>query len=177
MDQIIQHTYTTELFLLGNDGIFPNNSSLPIIIYRSILKLPMWGPANALRRIFISNNWKNEWKNNIYDCHHYHSNTHEVLGVYKGETTIILGGENGQIVDLKKGDVIIIPAGVAYKNLKPKSPFKCVGAYPEGREYDMNYGRIGERPQTDENIKKVPLPSQDPVFGYKKGELQKQWFN
>jgi uncharacterized protein YjlB len=38
----------------------------------------------------------------------------------------------------------------------------------------MNYGSKGERPKTDGNIKRVPLPSQDPVFG-KKGGLMNYW--
>ena len=66
------------------------------------------------------------------------------------------------------GDIIVIPAGVGHKNLKSEN-FKIVGAYPDGREYDMNYGKEGERPAVDKNILKVPVPDTDPFFGRTKG--------
>ena len=47
------------------------------------------------------------------------------------------------------------------------------GAFPNGMEFDMNYGRTGERPQTDKNIQQVPLPATDPVYG--NGPLQDYW--
>lgn len=172
----IQPTYTTQNFIVEDDGVFPNNP-LPVIIYKSILHLPYFRPGEFILEVFKHNNWSNAWKNGMYDMHHYHSNTHEVLGVYKGKTMALIGGEKGVTVELEKGDVIIIPAGVAHKNLEPQNVFKCVGAYPKGKSYDMNYGRDGERPIADHYIEKVPLPAQDPVFGYKLGEMQKLWFN
>jgi uncharacterized protein YjlB len=63
------------------------------------------------------------------------------------------------------GDVVIIPAGVAHKNLGASSDFGVVGAYPGGREWDMNYGRAGERPKSDETIASVPMPKADPIYG------------
>jgi NADPH:quinone reductase-like Zn-dependent oxidoreductase len=44
-----------------------------------------------------------------------------------------------------------------------------VGAYPHGRDYDINKGEPGERPGTDENIRKVPLPLNDPLLGHTGG--------
>jgi uncharacterized protein YjlB len=38
----------------------------------------------------------------------------------------------------------------------------------------MNYGQPKERPQADENIKRVPLPALDPVYGAH-GPLQEHW--
>jgi uncharacterized protein YjlB len=49
-----------------------------------------------------------------------------------------------------------------------------VGAYPDGRDCDMNYGKPGERPRTDENIRAVPVPVSDPVLGKQDG-LTKCW--
>jgi uncharacterized protein YjlB len=65
--------------------------------------------------------------------------------------------------------VLVIPAGVAHKNLGGENDVGVVGAYPDGRDYDMNYGKPGERPGTDENISGVPIPSGDPVLGNNKG--------
>jgi len=33
------------------------------------------------------------------------------------------------------------------------------------KTWDMNYGKPGELPASDESIKNVPLPELDPVFG------------
>ena len=59
-------------------------------------------------------------------------------------------------------------------NLGKEDDVTCVGGYPNGKDYDMNYGKKGERPVTDQNIGAVPLPETDPVFG-KKGGLIKIW--
>lgn len=162
------------IYYISDDGMFPNNNVLPVLFYKSILTLPTFFPARGVRNLFKDNGWGNSWKDSIYDYHHYHSITHEALGVYKGKTKVQLGGEYGIELTLEKGDVIIIPAGVAHKNLTPKNKFKCVGAYPDGKDYDIKTGQQGERPETDENIKAVPIPLKDPVFGLK-GELQKNW--
>ncbi len=77
-------------------------------------------------------------------------------------------------IRLQKGDVIIIPAGVAHKNIEPGKKFKCVGAYPKGFHFDMKTGEPSERPKADEHIAAVPVPETDPVFG-KNGELRKYW--
>ncbi|MDB5199577.1 MAG: cupin protein [Chitinophagaceae bacterium] len=149
--------------LLKDDGQFPN-SSLPVLIYKAALTLPEEHAAKIIEDIFKKNNWTNSWRNGIYNYHHYHSITHEVLGVYEGNTTVELGGAKGITLPIEKGDVIIIPAGVAHRNVTPESNFKCVGAYPGGSDYDIKKGEAGDRPEADKNIKKVPLPENDPVY-------------
>jgi uncharacterized protein YjlB len=165
--------YTVQKYFLKDDGRFPNNASLPVLLYKHALELPGLFPGNFIAKLFEKNGWKNSWKDGIFDYHHYHSVTHEVLGVYRGKTTVLLGGTKGVELVLEKGDVLVIPAGVAHKNITPDSDFKCVGAYPGGKDYDINYGKIGERPKADQNIKKVPLPETDPVE--KEGALNKYW--
>ena len=152
-----------EQIALQDDGIFPN-SRLPALLYKGVLDLPVLFPAAHISSLFKRNKWTNSWDAGIFTYHHYHSITHEVLGVYKGHTQLQLGGANGPKVFVQKGDVLVIPAGVAHKNLGPENDVGCIGAYPDGREYDMNYGKPGERPRTDENIHKVPTPAHDPVF-------------
>jgi uncharacterized protein YjlB len=160
--------------LLTDDGTFPNNGKLPLVVYKNAIAIPAENPAGAVERIFLENGWGGSWRNGIYPYHHYHSTAHEVLGVYGGNATVQLGGPNGLVVDAGPGDVIIIPAGVAHKNLGSSSDFRCVGAYPPGQSWDMNYGRPGERPKADQNIAKVPLPETDPVYG-STGPLMKIW--
>ncbi|QKJ32908.1 cupin [Mucilaginibacter mali] len=166
-------TVGIEQIKVQDDGTFPN-SRFPALLYKDVLDIPVLFKAAHVKNQFEKNGWSNSWDAGIFEYHHYHSVTHEVLGVYKGQTTLQLGGPNGQKVFIEKADVLVIPAGVAHKNLGDESGVSVVGAYFGGRDYDMNYGRPGERPATDENIKKVPVPANDPVYGRDKG-LFKIW--
>jgi uncharacterized protein YjlB len=158
---------------LQDDGTFPNNGLLPLMVYRKVLHLTADGDRQV-KDLFESNGWTNAWTNGVYDYHHYHSTAHEVLGVIRGSSRIQFGGPKGISLLLEEGDVVIIPAGVAHKNLGGEPEFSCVGAYPDGQRYDINYGKNGERPLADRNIAKVPLPQADPVYGVD-GPLSKNW--
>ncbi|MDF2436414.1 MAG: cupin protein [Bacteroidota bacterium] len=160
-------------FFLKDDGTFPNNGKLPVLLYKSAWQLPLFR-VTFIKSELRSHFWENSWRNGVHEYHHYHSTAHEVLCAYKGETKLLLGGNNGVIVDFSAGDVLIIPAGVAHKNIQPDNPLKCVGAYPKGQNYDMNYGEDKERPAADNNIKNVSLPLADPIFG-KDGPLMDYW--
>jgi uncharacterized protein YjlB len=97
-----------------------------------------------------------------------------VLGVYKGDARVQFGGEEGPTLMVEAGDIVIIPAGVAHKNINSSHDFRVVGAYPAGQSWDMNYGKEGERPAADNNIIAVPNPRTDPVYG-DMGPLKKIW--
>jgi len=158
---------------INDDGVFPGNR-IPALLYKKVLDIPLLFPATHVKNIFNENGWTNSWDAGIFTYHHYHSITHEVLGIYSGKTTVQLGGDNGPKLVLEKGDVLVIPAGVAHKNLGEENDVGVVGAYPDGRDYDMNYGKPGERPGTDENIARLPLPEKDPIEG-DRGELLNKW--
>jgi uncharacterized protein YjlB len=160
-------------FELKDDGVFPK-SRLPLLFYRGAVSIPDDDPAAAFEELFESNGWDGSWRNGIYGYHHYHSTAHEVLGIYRGSATVQLGGEHGVVREVRAGDVILIPAGVAHKNLGSSRDFRVVGAYPQGQESDMNYGKSAERPRADQNIARVPLPKMDPVFGGS-GPLIEKW--
>ena len=160
--------------LLQDDGTFPNHSKLPLLVYQGILVLPQSNPAAVVEKLFERNGWCVCWRNGIYGFHHYHSTAHEVLGVYGGSAQVQMGGHQGAALTVACGDVIIIPAGVAHKNLGSDSDFRVVGAYPRGQGPDMCYGKTGERPRADENISQVMLPKMDPVYGVD-GPLAKHW--
>ena len=61
---------------------FPN-SRLPLLIYKKacLLGKQRNKAAGILQKLFNKNNWKNSWSNGIYSFHHYHSNTHECMGI------------------------------------------------------------------------------------------------
>lgn len=160
--------------LFKDDGTFPNNEKLPLIIVQNVFDPDSRNLVEIIEKTFHGNGWGGSWRNSLFNFHHYHSTAHEVLGLYSGWVKAHFGGPKGKIVDAKIGDVIIVPAGVSHKNLEQSTDFRCVGAYPKGQSRDMNYGNAGERPQTDENIKIVSLPKTDPVFG-KSGPLKRFW--
>jgi len=162
-------------FALKRNKNFPNNE-LPVIIYKKALELPLQKnkAADITQQIFLRNGWSNSWRNGIYDFHHYHSTTHECLGIAKGSANVILGGPNGKRIRLSQGDVIFIPAGVAHKCTAFAKDFLCVGAYPQGKDYDINTGTAEEYQKALSRIRKQPIPKHDPVFG-KQGFMKVYW--
>ncbi|PBQ33636.1 cupin [Sphingobacteriaceae bacterium] len=173
MERAAQKLFVEYSHVIDDNGIFPN-SHLPVLIYKDVLDFPLFFDAVYITHLFEKNNWTNSWKAGIFTYHHYHSNAHEVIGVYKGKTELMLGGENGLKVMLEKGDVIIIPAGVAHKNLGDENAVACVGAYADGATYDICTGKKGERPLADTNLLTLALPDRDPVLGLK-GGVEKYW--
>jgi uncharacterized protein YjlB len=153
-----------------DDGIIPN-TVFPLIIYKKVFDAVENLDA-IMEEAFSGNNWTNAWRNGIYPYHHYHSTSHEVVGVYKGSAELLLGGEKGKKVSVNAGDVIIIPAGTGHKKLSGSDDFAVLGAYPGGRDYDLLTGEEGERPKADERIAQVPVPETDPVLGYKGGIME-----
>jgi uncharacterized protein YjlB len=159
---------------LEDDGTYPNNAALPLLAYRGAVQLPERDPAATFEALFQANGWSGSWRNGVYGYHHYHSTAHEVLGVYGGTARVQMGGEAGIVVEVYPGDVVIIPAGVAHKNLGASADFRVVGAYPRGQRPDMNTGQEGERPGADWNIAQVDRPGADPVYGVS-GPLVEHW--
>jgi uncharacterized protein YjlB len=154
---------------------FPNNPRLPVIVYRAAVKLPMHGDAaKPIEQTFSRHGWSGGWRNGVFNYHHYHSTAHEVLGCYSGHAALMLGGPDGVRVELARGDVIVLPAGVAHKSIETSDDFKVVGAYAEGREYDMLRGKSDEPQPSEQEIARVPVPSADPVFGGV-GPLLEHW--
>lgn len=162
-----------ETFLFRDDGRFPN-SKLPLLLYRHAVQSEETDLAAALQRCFAANDWTNSWRNGVYSFVHYHSTSAEVLGVYRGSAQIQVGGEQGKTFEVAAGDVIVIPAGVPHKNLACSSDFSVVGAYPEGRNWDVLRGLKGERPEADRKIASLRLPENDPLYGAN-GPLKHLW--
>ncbi len=151
------------------DGMFPN-SSLPVLIYRAALP----ADAAAMTAHFAANGWTGAWRNGIHDYHHFHSNAHEALGIARGEVRVMLGGAQGQEVRLSAGDVVVIPAGVAHRNLGGSPDLLVVGAYPGGGPFDTRRGDPTEYAETLRNAASVPPPAADPVDGAE-GALVHDW--
>ncbi|MCF1585785.1 cupin domain-containing protein [Tetragenococcus koreensis] len=156
-------------FYFTDDGSIPNHPSFPLLIYKNAIE-----EEDELEQILAQNNWSNAWRNGVFPYHHYHSNSHEVLVVVGGSALLQMGGENGKKVEAERGDVLILPAGTGHKLLQKAAGFSVIGAYPNGQDFDICYGKKEERSEKLANIKKVSLPDHDPIYG-KKGKLFSYW--
>lgn len=158
------------IFYFDKNGYIPNNPTLPVLLYKKIFR----NNEDKIENTLIANNWRNIWVNGVYDFHHYHSNTHEVLGVLKGAGLLLIGGESGSKIIVNSGDILVLPAGTGHKKLSATVDFQVIGAYPDGKEYNLKQNTIEDIEGAVEEIKKVPVPSTDPVYG-KGGLLVKAW--
>ena len=159
------------MFFCKDTGRFPN-SHLPVILYKEAISLPLLFRSLHIKKVFTRHQWTGARSGGVLTYPYYHSTTHKVLGFFEGSTTLQLGGDMGHKVRVAKGDVLIIPAGVAHRNLGTEFQVKCVSAYPNGGVCDLNTGKPGERPASDCNIAALPLPAQDPLLGYLDGLIQ-----
>jgi uncharacterized protein YjlB len=173
MDERAQEIEVRE-HLFQDDGRIPNNPRLPLLVYLQALAGPDLDPSRC-KELLAENGWGGAWVDSVFPYHHYHSNAHEVLCVVGGSASLAFGGPDGETVQVEAGDVVVIPAGVGHCNERSDGGFSVVGAYPRGQEsYDLRTGEEDERPEVLENIRNVPSPSSDPLFG-EKGSLLERW--
>jgi uncharacterized protein YjlB len=120
-----------QTFRFKDDGIIPNHPRWPLVIYRGAVRLDdAFDPAAVFEDLFGSNGWRDSWRDGIYDYVHYHSRIHEVLGIARGQGKVQFGGIKGRTVQMKAGDVAVLPAGTGHQCLSATNDFLVVGAYP-----------------------------------------------
>lgn len=151
----------------------PTSGALPLLIYRAALPRDE-DPGDACERLFAGNGWGGIWRDGIYPYHHFHATTHEVLGIAEGDARVRFGGDDGPLVTIRMGDVVIIPAGVSHKNEGASADLLVIGAYPGEREPDIQKGEPEDHRHAAESVQRVPLPTSDPVFGAE-GPLLREW--
>jgi uncharacterized protein YjlB len=157
-----------------DDGVIPNHPFWPLILYRGAVRLPAkFDAAAVMEALFESNGWGGSWRNGIYDYVHYHSQTHEVLGIARGTAKVQFGGNRGRTVTLKAGDVAILPAGTGHQKITASEDFLVVGAYPPSGTYDLCTSSE-DHARALKTISKVARPRKDPVFGGR-GPLLTLW--
>jgi uncharacterized protein YjlB len=165
----LRKTQPEQLHLKPN-GWMPNNV-LPVIIYRAVFPVAP-NLADKMELIFTTNLWPPQWRNGIYNFHHYHSTAHEVLGIAAGHVNVMLGGENGNTLTLRARDVLILPTGTGHCRISASDDLLVIGAYPNGEHWDIC--RSAATPEVLERMRGVKFPASDPVFG-KQGALPKLW--
>ena len=147
----------------ADDGAIPNHPRFPALLYREVEDAAN-GP-DACEALFERNGWEPRWRAGVYPFHHFHSTAHEALGVVSGTATVTLGGPRGERVELRAGDVVVLPAGTGHKRETSDPDFLVVGAYPPGQDWDLRRGDPAEHDECVANIEQVPDPGSDPVGG------------
>jgi uncharacterized protein YjlB len=161
---------TIQALMLKANGGIPNNPALPVLIYPAAVDATGSDPASLFERTFTDNGWPPQWRYGVFTYHHYHTRGHEVLGVYAGHARLMLGGPNGHVLEVRAGDVLLLPAGTGHCNLGSSDDFMVVGAYPPGQEGDIN--REPATPAQIEQIAQLKAPYTDPVLGDKGGVVE-----
>jgi uncharacterized protein YjlB len=118
-------------------------------------------------------------------------------GVFQGESTILVGcghsdSDGGIEIDVKAGDVIVLPAGTGHCNLQSTGDYKYIGVYPKvirkAEEYTGADSGVQDSPwwrselgkqaidheALRQEVESVSLPVEDPVNG-KAGPLLELW--
>ncbi len=159
----------------GDDGETPNNPAFPLLHYRNAVVLNgTHDPAAVFEQILASNGWKDSWRDGIYDFLHFHTGTHEVLGIARGCAAVRFGGANGQLVNLKAGDVVVLPAGTGHCRLSASRNLLVVGAYPAHSRYDEPRPDQVDSEKARAAILRVKCPWTDPLYG-REGPLLRLW--
>ncbi|RAI44441.1 cupin domain-containing protein [Rhodoplanes roseus] len=164
-----------ETFLFDDDGVIPNNPVLSLVVFRDAIDLKGSAhPEELIEGTFRRHGWIGIWRNGIATYAHYHSRIHEVMAIARGRARVRFGGEHGTEIDLKVGDVVVLPAGTGHQRMHATSDLVVIGAYPPTGKYDLCRGSKAEHAQALAAMPEVPLPAADPVRG-KGGPLVKLW--
>ncbi|KAL6890916.1 hypothetical protein GGI43DRAFT_415122 [Trichoderma evansii] len=165
---------SVECYLLPPTNDVPNNQ-LPVILYRDVLPEPR--NEETTTNFLTAYGWEKRGTWGHISMRHFHPNTHECYGIFQGNSTLLLGkikdGEGIQI-DVRTGDVIVLPAGTAHSSLESYGDYRYIGVYP--KECPKWISESGKQPATSfaSMIREVPTPKADPVYG-KQGPLVALW--
>ena len=137
-------------------GPIPNHPRFPVLLYHGV-------DVGDAKRLLADHGWGGAWTNGVFDFHHFHSTSHEVLAVVAGVATLELGGPQGEAFQVTEGDVLVLPAGTGHRRRSTRDGFTVVGAYPPGQE---DYDLLREADDAAlERIRALPAPPEDPVGG------------
>lgn len=160
-------------FIFADDGRVPNNP-MPFLIYQNVVNVASGHPEKILEELFGANGWGDMWRNGVYDYLHYHATVHEALGVARGHARVCFGGDAGEMLEIRAGDVAILPAGTGHQCVRASDDFSVVGAYPPGPKMQITRPTPENHAKALKTIPRVPLPESDPVMG-RDGPLVRLW--
>jgi len=163
-----------EVFKLDPRDWVPNNSRLPVVVYRRALRADSGDLASAFEILFERNDWPPQWRDGIFDYHHFHASAHEVLGIASGSAEVIVGGPGGRVVKVAAGDAMLLPAGTGHCLQAFSGRFQVVGGYPAGQQWDIR--REALTPAERATMDALPFPPRDPLDGTH-GPVVEHWLH
>jgi uncharacterized protein YjlB len=122
--------------------------------------------------MFASHGWPPQWRNGIYQFHHYHATAHEVLGIAEGTARVLVGGPHGEAINLAAGDCVLLPAGTGHCSLDASPDLLVVGAYPPDQDWDLRREQSSDAERMA--METLPFPASDPATG-SAGALLEFW--
>jgi len=162
---------TVRTLRFASDPAAPNNPVLPVVILPGAAADASAADVQATVR---RNGWGGAWLYGVFPYHHYHATAHEALICVAGEAELLLGGEGGERVTVRRGDALVLPAGTGHKCLSSSADFLVCGCYPQGQE-SPDLRREGEsHDDVEALVAAVPRPETDPLFGAD-GPLIRTW--
>ncbi|WP_243843823.1 cupin domain-containing protein [Paraburkholderia caballeronis] len=164
-----------QLLRLPPNGWVPNNRALPVIVYRRALLPDMADPASladAFDARFAAHGWPPQWRDSVFDYHHFHSTAHEVLAVFAGRAELIVGGPGGHALRVSAGDALLLPAGTGHCLVSRAPGFQVTAGYPAGQQWDIR--REALTPEEASAMEALPFPRSDPLCG-DHGPLLDHW--
>ncbi|HEY1610729.1 MAG TPA: cupin domain-containing protein [Paraburkholderia sp.] len=164
-----------QLLRLPPNGWVPNNRVLPVIVYRRALSPDTAEPtslADAFDARFSAHGWPPQWRDSVFDFHHFHSTAHEALAVYAGRAELIIGGPGGHLLRVSAGDAVLLPAGTGHCLASRSDGFQVSAGYPPGQQWDIR--REALTPQEASAMESLPFPHSDPLCG-EHGPLIEHW--
>lgn len=157
---------------LSSDGHSPNSlpHGLPALLWKE-------GASEFLSSAKINarlqeRGWSPQWTFPMFKESHYHSTTHELLTIFRGSATLLLGGTDDDVdksqdgeaharIEVQKGDVLLLPAGYAHRAIADRDGFCMIGSYPVGgKQWDSELRLQPADGVCFHAICHVPLPAE-----------------
>lgn len=161
-----------EHFMLAANDWVPNNARLPVLLWRGAIDPEGRDCGSRFEALFAQNGWPPQWRDGVFDYHHFHSTAHEALGVASGEAELIIGGPRGRVISVRAGDALILPAGTGHCLLTSGRRFQVIGAYPPDQQWDIRRSALDD--EELRAMQALPFPDSDPVGG-EDGPLTRLW--
>lgn len=162
-NECASQTISVERVYLDDDGTFANNDMYPTLLLKSVFDGTQ---AEGVRRITNDGKWTPPWAWGIFEYHHYHSRAWELLLCVRGEASVQLGEPTGPTVSISRGDSVLVPPGVAHKQLNANGGFTLLGAYPT-HDFDGSIDTLTGLPTAEQRnrIKACFVPLTEPITG------------
>ncbi|KAF2860753.1 hypothetical protein K470DRAFT_257540 [Piedraia hortae CBS 480.64] len=117
-------------------GNTPNTSikHKPLLIYHTAFP-PTTGSIEIEHHLHTIGEVESQWRRTMYSTSHFHTTSHEVLAVSSGASRLLFGHEDiSERVEacVERGDVIVIPAGVAHLLVEDEVGLIWWGSIPRG---------------------------------------------